>query len=227
MRLFLLVALFAMLIPGCATTKVPEARPVHGVAINTLQGSVNLSLETASGSSGGRGYLIFRQPDTFRLTILSPFGQALFELYVNAGNVTCLIPAKKQAWQGNMADLPENLGARVWPLLQWVVEPPHPAGAALERIFSRPDGSSERVRYDMAGFVLSKENSLGDVVSFGDYHVVDGVAVPWRIELKTATMDRLRLLFDEPEVNSKLDEELLAPQLEGMEILPLSQFHGL
>lgn len=227
MRLFLLLSLCLTLFTGCATTKLPELRPVHGVAINSLQGSVNLSLETASGSTGGRGYLIFKQPDSFRLTILSPFGQSLFDLYVNSGKVTCLIPSKKQAWQGEMAELPENLGARVWPLLKWVVEPPHPAGAALQRTFNRADGSSELVRYDTAGFVLSKENSLGDTVSYGDYHVVDGVAVPWRIELKTAARDRLQLLFDEPEVNTPLDEELLTPQLAGLEILPLSQLRGL
>lgn len=226
MRWLRLLFPLLLLLAGCATTKVPEVRPVHGVAIRTLQGGVTISLESAGGSTGGRGYLFFRTPDTFRLSILSPFGQTFLDLFVSGKRVTCLVPAKKQAWRGSMDDLPENLGARVWPLLQWVVEPPHPAGASLERSFSRGDGTVEKVRYDRDGFVLSKENSQGDEVRFGDYHVAGGVATPWRIEVATAAGDRLQLLFDEPEVNAPLDEELLRPALEGLEILPLAQFRG-
>ena len=125
-----------------------------------------------------------------------------------------------------MGDLPESLGARVWPLLQWVVEPPHPAGPSLERSFTRPDGTVEKVYYDRDGFVLRKVNAIGDEVVFGDYRVAEGVAVPWRIEVETAAGDRLKLLFDEPEVNGPLDDELLQPSLAGMEILPLAQFRG-
>lgn len=225
MRLFFLSLLF-LICAGCATTGVPTAGPVHGVAIRTLQSGVTISLETAAGSTGGRGYLFYRQPDTFRLTVLSPFGQTFLDLFVAGDRVTCLVPSKKQAWGGTTSDLPENLGTRVWPLLQWVVEPPHPAGPALVRQFTRPDGTRETVYYDRDGFVLRKVNAPGDEVLFGDYRVAEGVAVPWRIEVTTAYGDRLKLLLDEPEVNSPLDDELLHPSLAGLELLPLAEFRG-
>lgn len=224
MRSLLLVFPLLLLFSGCAAKPVPKLVPLHGVAIGTLQGSVSLSLETVAGATGGRGYLFFRRPDTFRLSILSPFGQTLLDLFVTGDEVTCLLPSKKQAWRGAMAELPESLGTRVWPLLQWVVEPPHPAGPALERNFRRPDGTSEKVQYDGDGFVLRKVNTLGDEVLYGDYHLVEGVAIPWRIEVRTAAGDRLQLLLDEPEVNARLDDELLHPPLEGVEILPLAEF---
>ena len=222
----LLTLLMLLVLAGCATRPVMPDRPVHGVAIGTLQGGVTISLKTAAGSTGGRGYLFFRKPDTFRLSLLAPFGQTFLDLFVSGERVTCLLPSKKQAWQGSMGDLPESLGARVWPLLQWVVEPPHPAGPSLERSFTRPDGTVEKVYYDRDGFVLRKVNAIGDEVVFGDYRVAEGVAVPWRIEVETAAGDRLKLLFDEPEVNGPLDDELLQPSLAGMEILPLAQFRG-
>jgi hypothetical protein len=225
MRL-LCFCLLLLVLAGCATTPPPAFAPVHGVAITTLQSGVSLSLETAAGSTGGRGYLFFRTPDTFRLTVLSPFGQTFLDLFVAGERVTCLVPSKKQAWRGTIADLPENLGTRVWPLLRWVVEPPHPAGPALVRTFSRPDGTPETVYYDRDGFVLRKVDSSGDEVLYGDYRVAEGVAVPWRIEVATASGDRLKLLLDEPDVNTPLDDELLTPSLSGMELLPLAGFRG-
>ncbi len=225
MRLLLILLLLPVLV-GCATRPVVPVRPVHGVAITTLQGGVAISLESTAGSTGGRGYLFFRAPDTFRLSILSPFGQTFLDLFVSGERVTCLVPEKKQAWQGTMADLPESLGARVWPLLQWVVEPPHPAGPARERSFPRPDGTVEKVYYDGEGFVQRKVNAFGDEVLFGDYRVTGDVAVPWSMEVRTAGGDRLKLLFDEPEVNAPLDDELLKPSMGGMEIFPLARFRG-
>jgi YD repeat-containing protein len=225
MRL-LLLSLVVLICAGCATTPVVPVTPVHGVAITTLQSGVSISLETAAGSTGGRGYLLFRSPDTFRLTILSPFGQTVLDLFVAGERVTCLLPSKKQAWRGTMGDLPENLGNRVWPLLQWVVEPPHPAGPALVRRFPRPDGTQETVSYDRDGFVLRKVDAAGNEVLFGDYRVAEGVAVPWQIEVRTVAGDRLKLLLDDPEVNAPLADDLLHPSLDGMDLLPLAEFRG-
>jgi YD repeat-containing protein len=185
---------------------------------------VSISLESAAGSTGGRGYLFYRRPDTFRLSILTPFGQTFLDLLVAGREVTCLLPDRKQAWKGPMTDLPESLGARIWPLLQWVVAPPHPAGPALVRTFPLPDGTTETVTYDQQGFVTRKVNTAGDEVAYDDYHLADGVAFPWRIEVVTASGDRLRLTFDEPEVNTPLDADLLHPSLAGMTVLPLREF---
>jgi len=227
MRFLPFLSLLLLLINGCASAPVPPSGPVQGVEITTLQGGVTLAMETAGGSTGGRGYLFYRKPDSFRLTILSPFGQTFLELFVAGDDVTCLLPAKKQAWRGKMSELPENLGVNIWPLLQWVVEAPRPAGPALVRTFQRADGTLETVYYGRDGLVQRKRNAFGDEVLYDDYHADEGIAVPWSLEVRTAAGSRLKLLLDEPEVNLPLDEELLQPSLAGMDVLPLAEFSGL
>jgi len=219
-------SLTLLLLTGCASTLLPPLTAVQGVEIETLQSSVNVSLVAAAGKTAGHGVLFYRKPDRFRLSILTPFGQTMLDLLVEGEKVTCLLPAKNQAWQGTFDDLPANLGMGVWPLMKWVVEPPPPPGPALVRFFDRPDGTAEKVFYDESGFVLRKLNSFGDEVAYADYHVVDGVAFPWQIEVTTRDGSRLKLVFDEPDINRPLDEEVLRPSLAGFEVLPLAGFRG-
>lgn len=222
----LIVALLSMLaLAGCAAAPV-RTGPVHGIVMETLQGGVNISLASSAGRIGGNGVLFYQRPESFRISILSPFGQVLFDTIVKGDKVICLMADRKKAWQGGMGDLPDSLGVRVWPLMKWVVEPPHPAGPALEREFTRPDGTVEKVYYDSAGFVLRKVNATGDEVVYGDYLFTENVAVATRIDLHTADGNRLQLRLEEPEVNRPIDSEIFAPQLDGYEVLPLSEFKG-
>ena len=160
------------------------------------------------------------------MSILSPFGQILLDMIASGDKVLILMADRKKGWQGEMRDLPDSLGVKVWPLMKWVVEPPQPAGAALERVFTRPDGTSEHVRYDSAGYVQRKVNSSGDEVSYNDYKLSGDIDVPTRIDIQTADGSQLQLRFDEPEVNRPIDREIFAPKLDGYEILPLAEFKG-
>jgi outer membrane lipoprotein LolB len=216
-------ALFMLILAGCASAPVRTA-PVHGIVMETLQGGVNISLASPAGKIGGNGVLFYQRPESFRLSILSPFGQIMLDTIINGDKVTCLMADRKKVWQGEMRDLPDSLGVRVWPLMKWVVEPPHPAGPALERVFTRPDGTIEKVSYDSSGFVHSKVNENGDKVVYGDYQISEDVAVPTLIDLHTADGSRLQLRLEEPEVNRPIDREIFEPKLEGYEILPLSEF---
>ena len=174
----------------------------------------------------GNGVLFYKRPESFRLTILAPFGQSIFDIVINDGKVLCLMESKKKGWQGSMQDLPDRLGVRIWPLLQWVLEPPHPAGPSLERSFTRADGTVEQVYYDAAGFVQKKVNAAGDEVAYRDYRLADGLAVPNGIEIKTAEGSSLILSFDGPDINRPIDSEILSPPLDRYEILPLADFKG-
>ena len=220
-----LAPLLILALAGCAAAPV-RTGPVHGIAIDTLQGGVNISLSSPAGKIGGNGVLFYRSPESFRLSILSPFGQIVLDTIVNGDRVLCLMADRKKVWQGEMRDLPDSLGVRVWPLMKWVLEPPHPAGPALERVFTRPDGTTEKVYYDSSGFVQRKVNENGDEVVYGDYQVSGSIAVPTLIDLNTAEGSRLHLRLDEPEVNGPVDSEIFSPQLAGYEILPLSEFKG-
>lgn len=223
-RLFLLLLLLAM-IPGCASVPV-QNRAVHGVAIETLQGSVNVSLSSPAGQTSGNGVLFYKRPDSFRLSILAPFGQVVFDIIVAGERVTCLDQSRKTAWQGTIGDLPPSLGTRVWPLLQWAVEPPQLPGPSFERIFTRADGTTEKLYYDPAGFVQRKVNSSGDEIFFSDYRTAGDLAMPNRIEINASEGSRLVLTFDDPELNRPIEDGVLNPKLEGYEILPLAGFRG-
>ncbi len=222
---FCAATLLLLALAGCATAPVLPV-PADVIVIETLQGGVNISLSSPAGKSGGNGVLFYRSPDSFRLSILLPFGQVLFDIIVNGEKVLCIREGQKKVWQGELRDIPDSLGVRVWPLMKWVVEPPRPAGPAVERVFTRTDGTVEKVRYDASGYVQRKVNSSGDEVIYGDYLLSGNIAVPARIDINTQDGSQLQLRFDEPEVNRPVDMEIFAPTLDGYEILPLSEFKG-
>ena len=224
----LLPAILLMLsLSACAAAPLQkEPAAIHGAVIETLQGTVNISLTSPGGQMSGNGVLFYKRPESFRLTILAPFGQSIFDIVINDGKVLCLMEREKKGWQGSMQDLPERLGVRIWPLLQWVLEPPHPAGPSLERSFTRADGTVEQVYYDAAGLVQKKVNAAGDEVAYRDYRSADGLAVPNGIAITTAEGSSLILSFDEPDINRPIDSAILSPRLDRYEILPLADFKG-
>jgi len=217
--------LVLVLLSGCASAAV-QRKAVHGVAIETLQGSVNISLTSPAGQMSGNGILFYRQPDSFRLSILAPFGQSILDIVVKEENVLFLMESRKKGWQGSMSDLPDQLGMKVWPMMKWVLEPPHPSGPATERSFTRSDGTVEKIYYDPAGLVQRKVNAAGDEVLYSDYQVTGDRAFPGRIKILTADRNRLELVFDDPELDRPIDSQIFSPKLVGYEILPLAEFRG-
>lgn len=223
-KIFFPLLLLAIL-AGCATP-VLQQEAVHGAVIETLQGSVNISLATSGRQISGNGVLFFKEPESFRLSILAPFGQVVFDIIVAGEKVLCLDEKRKTAWQGTVADLPASIGSRVWPLLSWTVEPPHPSGDALERFFKRPDGTVEVVYYDPGGFVQRKVNGFGDEVFYSDYRISGNRALPNRIEIIAADGSRLTLSFDDPELNQPIENGIFSPGLAGYAIFPLRELKG-
>lgn len=174
----------------------------------------------------GNGFLFYKKPDSFRLSILAPFGQVVFDIIVSGEKVTCLQEKRKTVWQGTVGDLPPSLGTKVWPLLKWILEPPHPAGPSRERFFTRDDGTVEIVHYEPGGLVLQKVNGAGDEVFFSDYRITGDRAIANRIELTASEGSRLVLTFDDPELNLPVDDGILSPDLAGYEIRPLDELNG-
>jgi len=215
-----------MLLAGCATTPKPLTGIVPGRQVETLQTGVSLTVQTADKSTGGRGVLVFRTPDRFHLAILSPFGLTLMDIFVAGDQITWLFPGKNLAYQGTFADLPERGGLQAWRLMRWVVEPPPAPGPAEMREFSRPDGSRERVYYDRQGIVQRKESDTGDQVVYRDYQVVNGVPFPGVMELTDRQGDRVKLTFDDPELNQPVEDAALTPNLAGVQVLPFTAFQG-
>lgn len=224
--MLLCMLLFCCSFAGCATAPKPLEGIVAGRTLDTLSAAVGISLHSGDRSSGGRGYLIFRQPDRFRLVVLSPFGLTLMELFVDGETLTCILPSKQVAYSGRISELPDRGGLKSWGLMRWVVDMPPAAGPALYRDYISRDGMREKVFYDTRGLVIRKESESGDEVRFLDYRVVEGVPLAEVIEIISAAGDRVRITFSDPEVNGAVDDEMLRPNLDGLQVLPFTEFKG-
>jgi hypothetical protein len=55
---------------------------------------------------------------------------------------------------------------------------------------------------------------------------VNGVPLAEVIEIISATGEKVRLTFSEPEVNQPVDDAMLKPNLEGIKVLPFAAFKG-
>jgi hypothetical protein len=214
---------------ACATAPKPLPSIKPGKAVDTLQSEVSLSVKSAAGSIGGRGYLIFKRPDRFHLAVLSPFGTTMMDVFVAEDRITCLIPSKQTAYQGLVSELPDRNALRGWGMMRWVVDtPPVEEGAgAGTREYLAADGRKELLSYDDRGLLVCKSNEDGDRVAYGEYHDRNGVAFPTTIEMANRQGDTVKIVFDEPEINQPVEETALNPALEGVEVRPLVEFRGL
>jgi len=225
----LLIPALLLTFSACATAPKPVPSTKPGKQVETLQSEVSLSLRSGDKSIGGRGYLVFKQPDRFHLAVFSPFGFTMMDLFVAEDRITCLIPAKQTAYQGLISDIPVDNALKGWGMMRWVVEPAPvvEANQAMSQEVITPEGKKEILCYDDRGLLSSKTNEEGDRVVYQDYHDRNGVAFPSSIEISNAKGDTVRLLFDEPEVNQPVDDAILTPPLKGVDVLPLTAFRGL
>jgi len=226
---FIAVPFLILSLSACAATPRPVPSAGPGKAVDTLQSEVSLSVKSAAGSIGGRGYLIFKSPDRFHLAVLSPFGFTMMDVFVSGDLITCLIPSKQTAYQGRVSDLPDRNALKGWGMMRWVVDTPRAeegmgAGA---REYLAADGRKELLSYDDRGLLVCKSNEDGDRVAYAGYHDRNGVAFPDTIEMANRQGDAVKIVFDEPEVNQPVEESALVPVLEGVEVRPLAEFRGL
>lgn len=217
--------LLLVCLSGCATVQKPLTGIVPGREVETLQSSIAVSTKSAGHGSTGRGFLIFKYPDRFHLAVLSPFGLTVLELFSDGERLTCLVPSRQAAYAGPIAELPETGALKTFGMLKWVVarvparDPSAGAGAVVT-----PSG--DRVFYDKLGLVQRKVSPEGAEVDFSGYGNVNGIAFPETMEIKSGQGDSVRIAFDEPELNTPVEDAVLTPNLEGMSVLPLADFKG-
>lgn len=223
--LFPIVSVF--LLYGCAVApRQPLTGLIPGKEVETLQSAISISVRTPGRSMGARGFLLFKRPDRFHLAVLSPFGPTLADMYSDGERFTCLIPSRQTAYSGLISELPDRDGLKAWAMMRWVVEKTPAAGPALVRENVNEAGVRERLYYDAQGLLERKETLAGDRLVYHDYQNVAGVAFPESIELTDSRGDIITVAFEEPEVNKPVEDAALTPRLEGVTVLPFSEFHG-
>ena len=217
-----------LLLSACVTTLTKPLDYHHGAVVETISSAISLSMHTSDTNMSGSGYLIFRRPDQLHLIILSPFGTTMMEVFAIGDSITLVYPNQSTAYVGGLDELPDKGGLQGWRMMRWVMESDpregQPLSETVERIWK--PGFSEKVTYKN-GLVTVKESANGDLVHYEKYSAVNGVPVAMELNLRNGRDDRIRITFDEPEVNIPLDDAIFIPQLKGFTVIPLSAIQGL
>jgi len=225
---FVALLLPLLLLSACATITTPSLDYRPGAVVETLSSAVSLSVHAVDSSMAGNGYLVFRRPDQLHLVVLSPFGTTVMEAFALGDRITLVYPSKSTAFSGSFDELPDKGGLQGWRLMRWVMEADPGADKTVSETVERISklGFSEKVTYEH-GLVVSKENQAGDHVYYGKYALVNGVPLAAELDLRNNREDRLRIVLDEPEVNTPLEDAVFVPNLDGLTVLPLSAIQGL
>jgi hypothetical protein len=216
-----------LLLSACVTATPPlDYRP--GAVVETLSSAVSLSIHAADGSMSGSGYMVFRRPDQLHLVVLSPFGTTMMEAFALGDRITLVYPSKSMAYVGGFDELPDKGGLQGWRLMRWVMDADPRDSDRLSGTVERMSklGFSEKVTYEH-GLVTVKESPDGDHVYYGAYSLVNGVPLAAELDIRNRRDDRIRMVLDEPEVNTPLEDAVFAPHLDGMTVMPLAAVQGL
>lgn len=224
----LLAALLLLALTGCAHTRPDLPAYDKEAEVRTLSSAVTLSVRTAAGGIGGNGYLLFQQPDSFRLVMLTPFGTPAIDSYAVGSRLTFLIPSRNMGYSGTVDELPDRAGMEGWRLLRWVLagDPLRIATGPALLEHNDPLLGKVSVRYDEDGLLLEKLTEAGDRAFYSDYRTADGIPFPGRLTVHDRHGGQATVEFEEPELNRPLADDAFSPKLESLTILPLQEFKG-
>lgn len=225
------MALWALilLIAGCASVPKAQIPFKPGATVETLASAVSISVKAPRVSTGGRGYLLFQRPDRFHLVILTPFGTTALETFSAADKLTILIPSRGEAYAGSYTDMPADSPLQGWRMIRLMAADesffaPMKRGTVEKRSGAMGETTSY---YDSSGMLEREVFSGGEEVHFRDYLSAGGVPFPGTIEFSDTNGSRVKVTFNEPEINGPLDHSALVPNLEGITLLPLASFKGI
>lgn len=220
----LFIFLYLLLLLGCGAAVIPALDYRTGAEIVTLSTNVSISVVKSDQGLSGNGILAFRRPDQLHLVILSPFGTTLMEMYLKGEQITVVYPGSSIGYVGKISDLPPNELIHGLRLFQWVLDVKPSDIKLFDGVIEKItfSDSTEKIKYKN-GLVIFKKISTGEEVYYSDYSVISGVPLPNTFELLFENKERIRLVLDEPEVNSDLEDAVFNPLLNGINILPISE----
>ena len=225
----LLLLCGTLLLAACVRpSTVPKIQPLAVTdTVRTLTAGVSLSIHTQRGGVSARGYLVYQQPDSFRLVITTPFGATVAELYGSDDSLSVVVPGKRTVYSGSIRGLLPQSPLRNWGRMRWVMTPlTERPGTPGTRERLTAEGVPETVVYDANGLAERMTTASGVEARYQGYRLYNGAAVPDVIEVADGYGDTVKLTLDDPEVNQKLDEGMVHPDSTGYEVYPLDEFKG-
>jgi outer membrane lipoprotein-sorting protein len=218
-----------LLVAGCATIPKEQVPFRLGATLETLAAMVTISVKTPQLNTGGHGYMVYQRPDRFHMVMLTPFGTTALETYSSDGRLTIVIPSKGEAYAGAFDEMPDDSPLRGWRMIRLMaVDGPlfDPMKKGTSEKSSNAHGEITSF-YDAQGLLERKKFSSGEEVFFRNYQSAEGVPFPLVIEFIDRNGARVKITFDEPEINKPVDNAALVPNLEGITLLPLASFKGM
>jgi hypothetical protein len=218
-----------LLIIGCVAVPKVQIPFRPGAKVETLASMVAISVKNPQMSTGGNGYLIYQRPDRFHMVILTPFGTTALETFSAADRLTIVIPSKGAAYSGTFDEMPVESPLRGWRMIK-LMAVDEPLFDPMKRgTVEKSNSTVGEITsfYDGAGLLERKIFSEGEEVYFREYRSADGVPFPTVMEFTDRNGSRVKITFDEPEINKPVDDAALVPNLEGVTLLPLASFKGM
>lgn len=225
----MILCVIFLLTMGCASIPKEQVPFRSGATLETVAAMVTISIKSPQVNTGGHGYMVYKRPDSFHMVMLTPFGTTALETYSSDDRLTIVIPSKGEAYAGAFDEMPIESPLRGWRMIRLM--------AVDEPLFDpMKQGTSEKSSksageitsfYDGTGLLERKKFSSGEEVFFRDYQSADGVPFPSVIEFIDRNGARVKITFEEPEINKPVDNAALVPNLEGITILSLASFKGL
>lgn len=209
---------------GCLILRAPaEINYVDGAIAESLSSNASLSYATLDKSISGSGFIMYRKPDQMRVVILSPFGSVLQEVYVTGGYVTIIDPGNSVALSGTQMDLPEKGDFSGWRHIHWLIDIDPPDHMRKNAVINRVNkyGQQEKAIFEN-GLLISKSTETEGIVKYGKYTILQGTAFPLEIIYESVAREKFTIMFEEPEINVPLTDDVFTPNTTKLHVYPLS-----
>lgn len=215
-------------------------------AITSVRGFAQVAYERGEDTVGARHAILVRSPDHFRLEVLSPFGALAVvacdgrDLAVYARRESRIYrgPASAESVEAYTA-VPVTVRDTVTILLGL---PPERAADGTASVASDEAAAAVRLTVPLVEdrqliwfapdtlLPVASETGLPDGrrlrAEFGDYRDLDGIAFPYRIEMRALPGDHVvRVRYSSPSLNADIADRLFAvPALPGVEELLIEHY---
>lgn len=202
MKIYTLILLFVFL-SSCSTRhSVPLDSIVDkDVRVDTISSNILISSRIKEKNITSRGMLFYRRPDNIRLIVFSPFGSTIFDSLFKDDVIKVYFQTDSILYSGKFKELSGRKEARAWGMLVWALDfSLKEEATSSERKSSLLFHGTETI-YFKDRLLSEKRLAGGESVKYLNYKVVAGVNFPMEILYSGGDEERIRIQFEDPEIN--------------------------